>query len=167
MFSERNRAMDIDLVKTYQKYAHQNGAVKAPKISPFHKTIYKYSSIIKRCNDQNLYSGLKLALVYEIKQFYWWHEVIGIPLFRSSLYHLENDPFARAEKIADSTILSVLLYKVELKESVSGLASAVRSDMSHGLLLICDWVCKGASIEEGKNPYIEALPSTIQDAISV
>jgi hypothetical protein len=122
--------MGIDLIRTHHEYAEKHGKAKIPKISPFPKTVHKYSSILTKTYDNYLIDGIRLPLIYEIRNFSWWEEIFGFPLFPVSLSMLDHYPFDRANRIADSLIFSIIHYRNDLKDVVSGLASCTRFDLA-------------------------------------
>lgn len=147
----------IDFLKTYEKVKAEHNPKPVCRKSFGAPIVRMADSIITTYFDLESVKGVKACLKYEILHIEWRNSIWVIPLDRTVLFFGTYPDSETASLLADSLILTILAYRVQLDEKHSGLAHIVFADIVRGFELICYWAYQGVALEPSKNGYIETF----------
>ena len=146
----------IDFVNTYENFKKRYKPRTLRRKSFGAPIVLMANSVITTYFDRGSIKGVRKCLEYEIERLRWWETIWVIPLFEIRLFSGLDSEFnrKRSRLLADSLILTIIAYRVQLNEKNTGLAYAILSDVILGFELVCDWVQRGVKIAPLDNELI-------------
>lgn len=152
----------IDFVKTYENFKTRYKPRAVCRKSFGAPLVRMADSVVTTNIDRGSIKGVRKCLEYEIGRLRWRDTIWGIPLFENRLFF---DRYSESNReainlLADSLILTIMAYRVQLNETHTGLARIIFNEVILGFEGVCDWVHRGVKIAPRDNDVIATIDIT-------
>lgn len=146
----------IDFIKTYEnirKTLKHSGPICRKSFGA--PVIRMADAVITTYFDKESVKGLKKCLEYEIRQIRWRDSVWIIPLSEHRPFcNIYSQGTPEVSLLADSIILTIIAYRIQLNEKHTGLSHIVFNEAIQGFEWVCGWVSRGVKIRPSENELI-------------
>lgn len=143
----------IDFLKTYRNIRVKNPRCgRISRVSFGAPVVRMADAVITTYFDKASIKGVKKCLEYEIKRVSWRDYIWIIPLSK----HTPFDPADRdtLSLLAESLILTIIAYRIQLNERSSGLSHIVFNEIIQGFEWVCYWESRCIKLKSSENELI-------------